>query len=119
MKTASPQRVQVPPGSHRNSADLVLRGYFEGKGEFGPIHWERIYGTCRRLRPLPTERPFPFAELTEILGAKSTAHRFLSACRSSGLATIEGEGRHQRYRFSTREDREETGTLEPTGKSRS
>jgi DNA-binding transcriptional ArsR family regulator len=129
--------------SDRNSADLVLRGYFKGKGEFGPFHLERIYDDAgepigfaqlagvgllsvnqktelRKIRAAADGKALSFAELTEILGAKSSASRLLSACRSAGLVSIEGEGRGKRYRFpAPDEGAEKAGTLEPTGKSRS
>ncbi len=107
--------------SGRKSAELVLRGYFKGKGEFGPLHLERVYdetgepigfsrlaGTgllslnqkvdLQKVQALG--RPVTFAELTETLGAKSSASRLLTACRSAGLVRDLGTGRKdRRYEF--------------------
>ena len=52
-------------------------------------------------------RPISFAELTEALGAKSSASRLLGICRSAGLVQNVGtDRRDRRYQFRQAEDGE-------------
>jgi len=114
--------------SEKKAADLILRGYFKGRGEFGPFHLDRIYdevGEPIGFAPLTgmamltlnqkadlqkvvaLGRPISFAELTEALGAKSSASRLLGICRSAGLVQNVGtDRRDRRYQFRQAEDGE-------------
>jgi hypothetical protein len=97
--------------TNRQAAELVIRGYFKGKGQFGPFFLSRIYDDSGE--PLGYEKltgagmltlnqkadlqkvlaagpTLAFNELADLLG-KSTASRFLGVCKAAGIVTIHGQ----------------------------
>jgi hypothetical protein len=108
-------------GSDKDAADIVLRGFYKGRGEFGPIHLERVFDDeqpigysriggeqllnlnqqtdLRKVRAM--DRPVTFSELVELLGSKSKVSRFLGACRNLGLVESDGDkmAANRRYQF--------------------
>lgn len=116
-------RIAVDGSRKEKMADLVLRGYYKGRGEFGPIHLERQYDdddqpigyarltgaqllslnqTADLQKVRAVRRPISFGEIVELVGGKSKASKFISACRNLGLVEVEGRERQtdRRYVFS-------------------
>ncbi len=105
----------------RKSADLVVRGYFKGRGEFGPLYLERKYDEAGEpigfvklagagmlslnqradlQKVLSIGISHSFGELANLLG-KSGASRMLGACRAAGLVREIGRKgqKDRRYEF--------------------
>ena len=120
-------RLAVDRSNRKASSELVLRGYFKGRGEFGPFYLKRIYDeggepigyarltgldtlTINQRADLQKVRALgaglSFGEISGALGADYKASRLLQACRAAGLVHTKGKDRHKdrRYEFSLPED---------------
>lgn len=111
----------------RKEAELVVRGYFKGRGEFGPLYLERIYGDegeplgyqkltgtsllslnrkAELRKVLAAGTSLTFSEIVAAVGGKSTAARLVAACRNAGLVAVTGRDhqKDRRYEFRVPDD---------------
>lgn len=100
-----------------SKADLVLRGFYKGRGEFGPLYIKRILGdddepigyaeltgierlTINQLADYrKLNGTMTFGQVSEAVGHDQKANRLIKACKAAGLVQIVGKGKDRRYTF--------------------
>ena len=109
--------------SKADNADLILRGFYKGRGEFGPwklarnyseqhgepIGYNRLTGTALLdieqsvfFDALPKDQPMSYKEIQHSLGqSEGQITRFLAACDNAGVVITTGKRktRSRRYTF--------------------
>src|SRR5262249_55716711 len=108
-----------------NGAELILRGYFKGKGPFGPLYLDRIFDDddepigyermsgekllCPEQRELlarlRSQDVWTIDQIADIAGSRASAYRLLGIFRSFGLVSSGDKGtlgrnRRKLYDFS-------------------